>query len=327
MTRRIFALLLVAGALAVFWFAGQTAKAAPPAQTPAGDPGRGAYLFAAAEGCGCHQTDKGFLAGGQEFDLGPAGKVYSRNITSDPDTGIGKWTEDEIVTAVRTGKTPDGRQLFPVMPYHIFSGMSDQDAHDLAAFIKTAPPIVNKVEDRELNVPVPPFQPPAAPATAPTEGVARGDYLVNHVAQCSDCHTPTDQAGNPIADKFLAGSSVEGQITPNLTPDTETGIGNWTAENIAELLKTGKRPDGSEVTGLMKQVVDGGFSKLTDADRLAIGSYLKTIPAVKNVPALPQLPGTGGDMNNLPSVLALVAAGIVLLGGGAFVWRSSRRKN
>jgi len=324
MTRRIFALLLAAAALAVFCFAGQSAKAAPPAQTPAGDPGRGAYIFSAAAGCGCHITDKGFLAGGQEFDLGPAGKVYSRNITSDPDTGIGNWSEADIVTAVRTGKTPSGAQLFPVMPYHTFSGMADQDAYDLAAFIKTAPPIKNQVEKDELNVPVPPFNPPAPPATAPTEGVARGEYLVKNIADCSGCHTPSDAFGNPDMSKFLAGGPVEGQISANITSDEQFGLGKWTAEQIAHLLATGERPDGSKVGGLMAQVVEGGFSKLTDADRLAIASYIKTVPAVNNNP-FAQLPNTGGDMNNLPSVLALVAAGIVLLGGGAFVWRSSRR--
>lgn len=324
MTRRIFALLLVAAAIAVFWFAGQTAKAAPPAQTPTGDATRGAYIFAAAAGCGCHITDKGFLAGGQEFDLGPAGKVYSRNITSDPDTGIGKWSEQDIVTAVRTGKTPSGAQLFPVMPYHTFSGMADQDAYDLAAFIKTAPPIKNQVEKDELNVPIPPFNPPAPPATAPTDGVARGEYLVKNIADCSGCHTPSDAQGNPDMTKYLAGGPVEGQIAHNITSDVKTGIGSWTAEQIAHLLATGERPDGSKVGGLMAQVVQGGFSKLTDADRLAIGQFIKTVPAVSNTPAA-TLPNTGGDMNNLPSVLALVAAGIVLLGGGAFVWRSSRR--
>lgn len=324
MSRRIFSLVLVVAALAAFWFAGQSAKAAPPAQTPTGDPTRGAYIFAAAAGCGCHITDKGFLAGGQEFDLGPAGKVYSRNITSDPDTGIGKWTEAEIVTAVRTGKTPSGEQLFPVMPYHTFSGMADQDAYDLAAFIKTAPPIKNVVQKDALNVPVPPFNPPAPPATAPTDGVARGEYIVKNIADCSGCHTPSDAQGNPDMSKYLAGAPIEGQISANITSDEQFGLGKWTAEQIAHLLATGERPDGSKVGGLMAQVVAGGFSKLTDADRLAIAQYIKTVPAVNNNP-FAQLPATGGDMNNLPSVLALLAVGIVLLGGGAFIWRGARR--
>lgn len=325
MVRRVLAFTLIAAALAVFWFAGQTATAAPPPQEMKGDPTRGAYIFAAAEGCGCHITDKGYLAGGQEFDLGPLGKVYSRNITSDPETGIGNWSEADIVTTIRTGKTPDGRMLFPVMPYRIFSGMADQDAYDLAAFIKTAPPVKNAVADRVLNAPVPPFEAPAAPATAPTEGVERGKYLVNAVAQCTDCHTPTDAQGAPLLDKFLAGSVVEGQVTANITPDEATGIGKWSDQDIANLLKTGKRPDGSEVAGLMKLVIDGGFSHLTDADALAIAAYLKTIPAVNNVPQAPQLPGTGTNPINVNLLAGLIAFGGVLLLSGAFVWRSARR--
>lgn len=330
MYRRILALTLAAAALAVFWFAGQTATAAPPTQGLKGDPGRGAYIFSAAAGCGCHISDKGFLAGGNPFDLGPAGIVYSRNITPDPETGIGNWTEEQIVTAVRTGKTPSGEQLFPVMPYPTYSGMADQDAYDLAAFLKTVPPIKNVVEPRKLNIPVPPFTPANAPATAPTEGVARGEYLVKNVSDCSGCHTPSDATGTPDFSKFLAGGVIEGQASANITPDKETGIGDWTEEQIANLLKTGVRPDGSSVTGLMLDVVNGGFSKLTDADRLAIAAYLKTVPAVHNVPQVPQapqLPSTGMEPLNLSLLDALIALGGVLLVSGAWVWRSSRQRN
>ena len=329
MQRRIVAVALFAAALLMVAVAAlnATAQAAPPVQEMKGDATRGAYIFAAAAGCGCHITQAGFLAGGQKFDLGPAGVVYSRNITSDPETGIGNWTEADIVTAVRTGKRPDGTQLFPVMPYMNFSGMADQDAYDLAAFIKTAPPIKNQVPPRDIKVPIPPFSPPPAPATAPTEGVARGEYLVKSVADCSGFHTPTDAQGAPDMTKFLAGGFVEGEVTANITPDKETGIGNWTEEQIANLLKTGQRPDGSSVTGLMALVVNGGFSQLTDADRAAIAAYLKTIPAVNNVPTAPApLPSTGGNMSNTPLVIALVAFGGVLLIAGALVWRGGARR-
>lgn len=324
MARRIFALTMIAAALAVFWLASQTATAAPPTQAPTGDATRGAYMFNMAAGCGCHITDAGFLAGGQEFNLGPAGIVYSRNITSDPETGIGNWTEAEIVTTIRTGKTPSGEMLFPVMPYHTYSGMADQDAYDLAAFIKTAPPVKNVVKKDVLNIPVPPFEPLAAPATAPAEGAARGEYIVNYVADCSGCHTPTDAQGNPDMSKFLAGGPIEDQISANITPNTETGIGNWTEAQIAHLLATGERPDGSMVGGLMLQVVQGGFSKLTDADRGAIAAYLKTIPPVNNNP-FAQLPATGGNLYNMPLLLALVAFGGVLMLSGVFVWRKTRK--
>lgn len=328
MSRRTISIILVLAAIVVFALAAQgaTVAAAPPHQGPTGDPQRGAYIFAAAAGCGCHITDKGFLAGGAEFDLGPLGKVYSRNITSDPETGIGNWTEDQIVAAIRTGVDDEGKQLFPVMPYKTFTGMSDQDAHDLAAFIKTAPAIKNVVPENQLNIPVPPFTPASPPATAPTEGVARGAYLVTSVSDCGGCHTPTDDQGNPIAGKLLAGSFIEGEVSANITPDNDTGIGKWTEAQIAELLKTGKRPDGTSVAGLMAQVVQGGFSKLTDADRAAIAAYLKTIPAVNNVPKAPApLPSTGMNLNDYAS-LAVLVVGSVLLLGGAFAMRRSFRR-
>lgn len=330
MQRRIVALALFAAAALMLVAAAisATAQAAPPIQEMKGDPQRGAYIFAATAGCGCHMSEAGFLAGGSKYDLGPLGVVYARNITSDEETGIGKWSEADIVNTIRTGKTPDGEQLFPVMPYATFSGMADQDAYDLAAFIKTAPAIKNETPKDELNIPVPPFEPRKAPETAPAEGVARGEYLVNNVSDCSGCHTPQGANGAPDMAKFLAGGPIEGELSANITPDEETGIGKWSAQDIANLLKTGQRPDGSSVGGLMALVVNGGFSKLTDADRLAIGEYLKTVPAVKNTPAAPAtLPSTGGDMNNMPWTLALIAMGGALFIAGAFVWRGARRTN
>lgn len=327
MQRRIIAGAMFASAVLMFVAAALSAstQAAPPAQEMKGDPTRGSYIFVAAAGCGCHMSEAGFLAGGAKYDLGPLGVVFAKNLTSDEATGLGKWSEADIVTAIRTGKTPDGGMLFPIMPYQNFSGMSDQDAYDLASYIKTVPPVSNDVPKDDLKIPVPPFTPPQAPATAPTEGAARGEYLVKHVSDCSGCHTPTDAQGAPMMDKFLAGSVVEGEVAANITPDMETGIGTWTEEQIVNLLKTGQRPDGSAVGGLMAQVVAGGFSKLTDADRAAIAAYLKTIPAVNNTPAPATLPATGGDMNNLPLTFALIALGGALLVTGAFVWRGARR--
>jgi mono/diheme cytochrome c family protein len=327
MNRRVIALALFAAALLLFSFAARqaTVQAAPPKQAIQGDAQRGAYIFAAAAGCGCHITDNGFLAGGTEY-AGPFGKVYSRNITPDPETGIGNWTEEQIVTTIRTGKTPTGQQLFPIMPYMTYSGMADQDAYDLAAYLKSVPPVKNAVPADQLNGPVPPFNPPAPPAAAPTEGVARGEYLVKNVADCSGCHTPTGANGAPDFSKFLAGGFVEGQVSANITPDNETGIGTWTEEQIANLLKTGQRPDGSKVAGLMAQVVEGGFSHLTDADRLAIAAYLKTIPAGNNVPKAPAtLPATGGALGNLPWLAGMVVLGLVLLASSAVVWRGGLR--
>jgi mono/diheme cytochrome c family protein len=325
--RRSAGVLMMLAAAGVLWLAANSAAtAAPPTQAPTGDPARGAYLFTAAAGCGCHMGPAGFLAGGSEI-AGPFGKVYVRNITSDPETGIGNWTADQIVAAIRTGRSANGEMLFPIMPYRNFSGMSDQDAYDLAAFIQTAPPIKNQVPARQLNFPVPPFDPLPAPATAPTEGVARGEYLVKHVSDCTGCHTPTDAQGNPDMSKFLAGAAVEGEVSANITPDNETGIGTWSVEQIAHFLGTGEEPNGEKVGGLMAQIITEGFSKMTEADRLAIGSYLKTIPAVNNVPqaAPPPVPATGGSVDYLP-YYALAALGMLLLGAGIVVVRAGSRR-
>src|SRR5581483_5491274 len=336
MKRRIIGFMLILAALAVMGFAAQaaTVQAAPPVQAVQGDPGRGAYLFALNGGCGCHQGQAGFLAGGQEFP-GPWGVLYAPNLTSDPDTGIGKWTEQDIVNVFRTGKTPQGEMLHPFMPYPDFSGMSEQDQHDLAAFIKTAPAVKNLVPERKLTQPVPPFTPPPQAALAPTSGVERGKYLVNTISICSDCHTPVGPTGFDFT-KFLAGGQVDpDNYAPNITPDVDTGIGSWSQEQIVLLLKTGKKPDGSEVGGLMHQQIQGGYKDMTLEDAFAIASSLKSIPAIKNSPssappaappaAQPLLPTTGG-VANLDWLVELFAVGGILLLGGVVILRGSLKR-
>ena len=175
-----------------------------------GDPKRGGYIFAATTGCGCHfNKDLKAPAGGMKFE-GPFGVVYASNITSDPETGIGNWTDEQIVDALRLGKRHGGRQLFPIMPYIAWSGMSDQDAYDMAAALKTLPPVKNEVPKSELKNPVPPFTPAKAPpAVAPTTGVERGEYLVA-LGQCNNCHTPKNDAGAPDTTRLLAGAVMMG---------------------------------------------------------------------------------------------------------------------
>jgi mono/diheme cytochrome c family protein len=294
-------------------------SASPPKAT--GDATRGAYVFSAAAGCDCHTTQAGLLAGGMKF-TGPFGTVYSRNITQDTDTGIGGWTDQQMIDAIRTGKDDQGMQLFPIMPYASYSGMSDQDVADLVAYLRTIPPIKNNVPDNQLNFPVPPFTPSGAPpATAPSSGTERGAYLVSHVADCGGCHTPSKADGSPDISKMLAGNfTPDLGIVPNITPDNDTGIGTWTTDQIVTLLHTGKKPDGTQVTGAMAGVVQSGFKNLTDADVQAIAAYLKTITAVRNTPQAPQVaPTTGGTFENSgigATLLILLGAALVLLGLG-----------
>jgi mono/diheme cytochrome c family protein len=296
-----------------------TVSAAPPAAPPAqGDPQRGAYLFALNGGCGCHMGQAGFLAGGEKFE-GPFGVVYGSNITPDPETGIGAWTDQQIIDSIRLGKRPDGTQLFPIMPYPYFSELADEDVQDLVAFLRTAPPVNNALPARQLNFPVPPFEPRApAPATAPVEGVARGGYLVNTISHCGACHTPSNPDGSPDMARFLAGTFDPGLgAVPNITPDRETGIGGWTEEQIAAFLRTGVEPDGKQTGGLMALMIEGGLKDMTEADALAVAAYLKTVPAVRNTPQSPgELPATGGTIRSmLAAGLIVLLAGVAILAG------------
>jgi len=261
-----------------------TAAAEEEAMAFTGAPDAGQYIATLTGGCGCHfNRDLGGLAGGNKFE-GPFGVVYARNITPDMETGIGSYSQEEIASFLRTGAGPGGWQLHPVMPYMDFSVLSDQEAYDVAAYLHSLDPISNAVPDRDLTSDPAPFTPAVAPPAEPsTDPIARGAALAT-MARCGSCHTPNNEDGSPNKELMLAGATVRDSIAANITPDEETGIGKWTAEEIATLLRTGTRPDGSAVEGAMAQQIERRFNTLTEADALAIAAYLKSIPAVSHDP-------------------------------------------
>lgn len=261
---------------------------------------RGKYIFGAAAGCACHTVPKQALnAGGRKYE-GPFGTVYSANITPDPTTGIGKWTDEQIITAIRAGRRPNGERLIPVHPYTVFNGMAEQDLKDLVVYLRSVPPVDKPTPAKKITVPMfesvflpawlATFAPrETPPAAAPTSGVARGEYLTRAVSHCGECHTPRTITMAVDNSRFLAGApkgkGPEGSAVPNITPDRDTGIGSWSEEQIADYLETGNKPDGDVAGGLMAEVIQGssaGFKDLTESDRLAIAKYLKSIPPVKN---------------------------------------------
>jgi len=286
--RLVVALLLTLAALA------SPASAQAPSAT---DIARGKYVFGATGGCGCHTVPKQPVnAGGRKYD-GPFGTVYSTNITPDRETGIGSWTDEQIITATRLGRRPNGERLIPVHPYTTFNGMIADDLKALVAFLKTVPAVKRANQPKKISVPMfesvflpawlAAFAPKETPpASAPTSGAARGEYLVRAVGHCGECHTPRTITMATDNSRFLAGNpkGPEDSEVPNITPDKTTGL-TWTEDEIADYLATGNKPDGDVAGGLMGEVIDGtlaGYKDLTKADRLAIARYLKTIPAVKN---------------------------------------------
>ncbi len=270
------------------------------AQTTRDQIARGKYVFGAAAGCGCHTVAKQPLnAGGRKYD-GPFGTVYSSNITPDPASGIGKWTDEQIITATRSGRRPNGERLIPVHPYTVFNGMAEQDLKDVVAYLRSVPPINRATPAKKISVPM--FESVFLPAwlatfaaiesppkSAATSGVARGEYLTRAVSHCGECHTPRTMTMAVDNTRFLAGNpkgkGPEGSAVPNITPDRETGLGSWTEEQITDYLGTGNKPDGDVAGGLMMEVIEGsaaGYKDLTKADRQAIAKYLKSIPPIKN---------------------------------------------
>jgi mono/diheme cytochrome c family protein len=261
---------------------------------------RGRYVFALAGGCACHTEPKGTPnAGGRAFPI-PLGTVYSTNITQDKETGLGSWTDLQIQDALIKGVRRDGSRILPVMPYEAYSGMAQDDLQALIAYLRTLKPVKKPTPPlrswapflRGLGVPLwlKMFSRSAAAASqAPPGGLARGRYLVDHVSLCGDCHTPRNSIGAPNRSLYLAGADEKngplGEAVANITPDNETGIGEWKREDIAEVLLTGTKPDLDNVQGLMDEVIQGtpyGYKDMKREDALAIADYLKSIPPIKN---------------------------------------------
>jgi len=259
---------------------------------------RGRYVFGATGGCGCHTVPKGQVnAGGRRYD-GPFGTVYSSNITPDRQTGIGTWTDEQIIAAIRLGRRPNGERLLPVHPFPVFNGMAEEDLRAVVAFLRTTPPVTRQNQARRISVPLfesvflpawlAAFAPrETPPPRAPTAGPARGEYLIKAVGHCGECHTPRTLTMASDNSRFLAGTpkGPEDQAIPNITPDPDTGIGKWSVEEIADYLGSGNKPDGDVVGGLMAELIEGtlsGYKDLTQADRAAIAQYLKTVPPIRN---------------------------------------------
>ena len=261
---------------------------------------KGQYIFAVAGGCACHTEPKGTPhAGARAFPI-PFGTVYSTNITQDKETGLGDWTDQQIHDAMVKGIRKDGSKILPVMPYEKYSGMAQEDRQAMIAYMRTLKPVKKATPAlktwapfaRSLGTPLflqvfGKFN--DAPPQAPKSGIQRGRYIVDHVALCGDCHTPRNFIGAPNQSLYMAGASEKngplGEAVPNLTPDKETGIGDWRRQDIAELLLTGIKPDSDNVQGLMYEVIRGtphGYKDMKKEDALAIADYIKSIPAIKN---------------------------------------------
>ncbi|MEO6951302.1 MAG: c-type cytochrome [Polyangia bacterium] len=234
--------------------------------------------------------------GGFAFDrkLGMPGSVQAQNITSDPETGLGAWTDGEILRAMREGIAKNGRALFPMMPYEALRKMSDEDARSIVVYLRSLPPAKKAIPDPQLDFPVSLLvrlapQPVLAPVPMPNESdhVAWGEYLVT-LAGCVDCHT-NHERGKAVAGMEYGGGWVMTMpwgriVTPNISPDPETGIGNTTREAFIGRFKafesmTTPPPAPPGRNTIMPWV---NYSQMSEAELGAMYDYLRTVPPVKN---------------------------------------------
>lgn len=274
MSRPIAAVALLAGAL----------SAGAQAETPLK---RGKYLMQTIVACGnCHtpQTPLGpqrgrELAGGTPFEEG-FGTAYAPNITPHRTTGIGKWTDAQIIRAIREGKRPDGSIIGPPMPIALYRGMSDADARAIVAYLRRVKPVANKVPKSKYKVPLPPsYGPPVAKVPAPSrkDKVAYGAYLAGPLGHCIECHSTPDGRGVPDIAKKTGGGGLAFHgpwgvtYAPNITPKA---IGTWTDRQIKTAITTGVRPDGM---WLKPPMAIHYYKGIRPNDLDAIVAYLRTL--------------------------------------------------
>jgi len=256
---------------------------------------RGEYVVRNVSVCGhCHAADPrdpdGPLSGGLAFSNWRLGTIRAANLTPDAGTGLGSWSEAEIVRAIRNGEDNDGDLLAPIMPYEWLSAMGDRDALAVAAYLKSLRPVVRPVRNRPNLVfgaaklfMLHPARTEGGtpPPRAPTAEYGR--YL-STVALCADCHTPRgglQQA--PDRDRLYAGDASPPSAFPanpsNLTPDPETGIGRWSEADFLRTLRTGVNPRGDSLHAFMPW---REYRRMTDDDLRAIYRYLRTLPPIQN---------------------------------------------
>jgi mono/diheme cytochrome c family protein len=270
---------------------------AAPSKSDEDPVARGAYLATAAGCANCH-TDGAH--GGKPYAGGlalgtPFGTFYSPNITPDPETGIGRWTDAQFLRALREGVRADGANLFPVFPYTSYTLILDEDARAIKAFLFSLPPVRQPNRSNDVSFPfswrfLQNFwkllffeEGPFKPALDRSAAHNRGAYLVSALAHCGECHTPRNSLGGLDTDRFLAGApppGPDGKKAPNITPDRQTGIGDWSEDDIVGVLTDGRTPTFDEVGGPMAEVVKD-TAQLTQEDRRAIAVYLRSVPPKK----------------------------------------------
>jgi mono/diheme cytochrome c family protein len=257
---------------------------------------RGRYLAVLSDCGSCHTvpgSNRPF-AGGRAIET-PFGNIVAPNITPDPETGIGSWSDEQFDAAVRKGLRRNASRLYPAMPYTAYTKMSRDDVLAIRAYLNTVTPVRNAVVANILPFP---FNIRASmrvwnalyfnqgdykPDAQKSAEWNRGAFLVDGPGHCGACHTPKTFLGGDKTDQYLRGGFLQGWSAPDITGDTRVGVGAWSAEDLLAYLKSGHNRV-SAATGPMAEVVSLSTEHMTDPDLTAIATYLKSLTGKQDHP-------------------------------------------
>jgi mono/diheme cytochrome c family protein len=257
---------------------------------------RGKYLVESIMGCGNCHTPQGpdgpimneALSGGPLIEEGKLFSALPPNITPDPETGIGKWTDAQIKLAIREGRRPDGTLIGPPMPFGQYRGIADADIDAVVAYLRTVPAVENAVGQSIYDIPLPPaWGPPIdKPIAAPpaSDKVAYGAYLAGPLGHCVECHTPTGPDHRQQYATLLGAGGLQFNgpwglsVAKNITSDREQGLGKWTDAEIERAIRTGIDKDGH---ALKPPMGFGYYSKISADDMAALIAWLRSLPPKK----------------------------------------------
>ena len=257
---------------------------------------KGKYLAQAGDCVACHTSPAGKLFAGGRAMPTPFGTLFTSNITPDTETGIGKWTVDQFYSMMHTGRMPDGALLYPAMPFASYTKVTRQDSDAIFAFLKSVPAVNQKNRPHDLTFPYNNrslvigwrtlffTQGEYKPDPTKSEEWNRGAYLVQGLGHCSMCHTAINALGGSSESRAFEGGLIPMQnwYAPSLTSNKEGGLGDWSIEDISDLLRTGISQRGA-VYGPMAEVTYNSLQYLTEEDTRAMAVYLKSL-ADRSVP-------------------------------------------
>ncbi|HEV7637171.1 MAG TPA: c-type cytochrome [Bradyrhizobium sp.] len=261
---------------------------------------RGEYLAQAGDCIACHTAPGGKLFAGGHAMPTPFGTLFTSNVTPDPETGIGKWTADQFYTMMHTGRSPDGGLLYPAMPFASYTKVTRADSDAIFAFMKSVAPVRQANRPHDLKFPYSNrsliigwrtlffTEGEYKPDATKSEEWNRGAYLVQGLGHCAMCHTAINALGGSSESAAFEGGLIPMQnwYAPSLTSNKEGGLGDWSIEDISDLLRTGISKRGA-VYGPMADVTYNSLQYMTEADTRAMAIYLKTL-AEHSVPDAPR---------------------------------------